>query len=124
MVLERLSEHIMRPDARILEICCCSGYFCALVAAMNDSAQVFGVDDRASLIQRAQTAVNTDIPQHADRIHLAETDGRLGLPDFAPLTPFTSRPPCPKSPASSFANSKSAVVSSCPPALKTALTNS
>jgi protein-L-isoaspartate(D-aspartate) O-methyltransferase len=85
MACEALYPALSRPNARILDVGCGSGYLTAVFARLNPSATVVGIDCVPGLVDMSRA----NIAQHdsdllRSHIKLAVSDGTKGYPDGAP----------------------------------------
>ena len=83
---EALYPALLRPNARILDVGCGSGYLTAVFARLNPSATVYGIDCRPELVQLSR---NNLMKAHGDllrdaRVVLTTFNGTQGYPAGAP----------------------------------------
>ena len=86
MACEALYPSLVRPNARILDVGCGSGYLTAVFARLNPSATVYGVDYKPEMIEVAQRSLAKEHGDlmRASRIVLHTSDGAQGYPPGAP----------------------------------------
>eukprot|EP01041_Mallomonas_annulata_P008165 gene8165-16782_t len=86
-VLEDLANEIQRPDSRILDVGCGSGYLTAVFARMNPTATVCGIDyidELVDLSKRNIQRTDNDLLE-SKRVVLDTRDGWHGWPEYAPF---------------------------------------
>eukprot|EP01041_Mallomonas_annulata_P004830 gene4830-9629_t len=86
-VLEDLANEIQRPDSRILDVGCGSGYLTAVFARMNPTATVCGIDYIDELVELSKRNIqraDNDLLE-SKRVVLDTRDGWHGWPEYAPF---------------------------------------
>ena len=86
MACEALYPALVRPNARILDVGCGSGYLTAVFARLNPSATVYGIDCIPELVElsRANLMKGHDDLLRDGRVVLTTFDGSKGYPPGAP----------------------------------------
>ena len=86
MACEALYPALVRPNARILDVGCGSGYLTAVFARLNPSATVYGIDCIPELVELSRININKHNAEllNNDRIKLESFDGSKGYPSEAP----------------------------------------
>ena len=86
MACEALYPALVRPNARILDVGCGSGYLTAVFARLNPSATVYGVDCIPALVRLSRMNINKEDGDLLawNRVRLQAKDASQGYPPGAP----------------------------------------
>ena len=86
MACEALYSALVRPNARILDVGCGSGYLTAVFARLNPSATVYGVDCVPELVQLSRININKEDGDllSSGRVVAVHGDASQGCPFGAP----------------------------------------
>jgi protein-L-isoaspartate(D-aspartate) O-methyltransferase len=80
-----LLEGQLKEGAKVLDVGSGSGYLTACFAQMiGNGGHAYGVEHIPDLVKFARSNIQKGNPELANRVDFLESDGRHGLPDYAP----------------------------------------